>query len=261
MQIGNRLRVLAVLFALGVGASPATAQITTATVSGTVKDSTGGVVPGATVVLINEARGTKSVPAITNATGDYVFPNVAPGTYTVEVTMDRVPHRSADQCGHQRRRPPRCSRAHARTRWRGRDGQRHRRSAAASRRRAANGRSPSRRVGREPADRQPQLRQPLRQLDARRHRHATRLGGGGEQHHDGRRLDDGHRQQRPDAADERRGDRRGQGADLRLPGRVRPVERPADHGRHQERHQPVPRLALRRRARTRTGTRTAGRTS
>ncbi len=89
MQIGNRLRALAVLFALGAGATTATAQITTATVSGTVKDSTGGVVPGATVVLINEARGTRSVPAVTNATGDYVFPNVTPGTYTVEVTMDQ----------------------------------------------------------------------------------------------------------------------------------------------------------------------------
>ena len=30
-----------------------------------------------------------------------------------------------------------------------------------------------------------------------------------------------------------------------LPGRVRPVERPADHRRHQERHQPLPRLRLR----------------
>ena len=55
---------------------------------GNVKDSTGGVVPGATVVLVSESRGTKSVPAVTNATGDYVFPNVTADTYTVEVTMD-----------------------------------------------------------------------------------------------------------------------------------------------------------------------------
>ena len=53
------------------------------------------------------------------------------------------------------------------------------------------------------------------------------------------------------AADERRVDRRSEGADVGLPGRVRPVERPADHGRDQERHQPVPRLGLRRRARLR----------
>jgi len=76
------------LIALVVSAMPAAAQITTGTVVGNVKDSTGGVVPGATVVLISEARGTKSVPAVTNATGDYVFPNLTPDTYTVEVTMD-----------------------------------------------------------------------------------------------------------------------------------------------------------------------------
>ncbi len=28
------------------------------------------------------------MPAVTNATGDYVFPNVTADTYTVEVTMD-----------------------------------------------------------------------------------------------------------------------------------------------------------------------------
>jgi hypothetical protein len=78
----------ACLIALWIGAAPATAQITTGTVVGNVKDSTGGVVPGATVVLISEARGTKSVPAITSATGDYVFPNLTADVYTVEVTMD-----------------------------------------------------------------------------------------------------------------------------------------------------------------------------
>jgi hypothetical protein len=76
------------LLALLVGAGSAVAQITTGTVLGNVKDSTGGVVPGATVVLISETRGTKSVPAVTNAGGDYVFPNVTGDTYTVEVTMD-----------------------------------------------------------------------------------------------------------------------------------------------------------------------------
>ena len=54
----------------------------------TVKDAQGGVIPGATVVLISETRGTKSAPAVTNETGDYVFPNVTPDTYTVEVTLE-----------------------------------------------------------------------------------------------------------------------------------------------------------------------------
>src|SRR5690348_1676056 len=80
-------RVLTVLGLLAVAGLPASAQITTGTVSGTVKDAQGGVVPGATVVLISETKGTKSAPMVTNATGDYVFPNVARDTYTVEVSM------------------------------------------------------------------------------------------------------------------------------------------------------------------------------
>jgi hypothetical protein len=81
-------RVLAVLGLLAIAAVPARAQITTGTVSGTVKDAQGAVVPGATVVLISESQGTKSAPTVTNATGDYVFPNVAGDTYTVEVSME-----------------------------------------------------------------------------------------------------------------------------------------------------------------------------
>ncbi len=83
----TRLLALALVL-LPVGSLPAAAQITTGTVTGTVKDSLGGVVPGATVVLISEARGTRSLPAITNATGDYVFPNTTADIYTVEVAMD-----------------------------------------------------------------------------------------------------------------------------------------------------------------------------
>jgi hypothetical protein len=68
-------------------AIPASAQITTGNITGTVKDAQGGVVPGATVILIDEAKGTKTAPAITDETGTYNFPNVTAATYTVEVTM------------------------------------------------------------------------------------------------------------------------------------------------------------------------------
>src|SRR5712692_5198491 len=68
--------------------SPALAQITTGTVSGNVKDAQGGIIPGATVVLISETRGTKSTPATTDETGTFVFPNVTADTYAVEVTLD-----------------------------------------------------------------------------------------------------------------------------------------------------------------------------
>src|SRR5207244_10855455 len=62
-----------VVFALFLMYAPqAGAQITTGTVSGVVKDAQGGFIPGATVVLISEARGTKSAPVVTTDTGVYV---------------------------------------------------------------------------------------------------------------------------------------------------------------------------------------------
>lgn len=64
----------------------ALAQITTGTITGRVVDPTGAVVPGARVVLISEARDTRSAAIFTNDSGDYVFPNVTADTYTVEVT-------------------------------------------------------------------------------------------------------------------------------------------------------------------------------
>ena len=80
--------MFAALIGLLVAANPVSAQITTGNVTGTVKDAQGGVVPGATVILVSEARGTKSAPVTTNEVGVYVIPNVTADTYTVEVSMD-----------------------------------------------------------------------------------------------------------------------------------------------------------------------------
>ena len=59
----------------------------TGTISGTVKDGQGGVIPGASVTLISETRSTSSNPITTNAAGDFVFPNLTADTYTVQVEM------------------------------------------------------------------------------------------------------------------------------------------------------------------------------
>ena len=77
-------RVLAIVI---VTAQPASAQLTTGSLAGAVKDAQGGVIPGATVTLVSETRGTRSVPVVTNATGDFVFPNLPADTYTIEVEM------------------------------------------------------------------------------------------------------------------------------------------------------------------------------
>ncbi len=87
MKYAGRALPALVLCALVLGALPVFGQITTGTVAGTVQDSQGGVIPGATVVLISESRGTRGVPGSTNANGDYVFPNITPDTYTIEITM------------------------------------------------------------------------------------------------------------------------------------------------------------------------------
>src|SRR5262245_35864090 len=88
MRTRTWLRVCALAaMTLASTAAAVSAQITTGNVTGTVKDGQGAVVPGATVTLIDEARGTKLAPAVTDDTGAYVFPNVTAATYTIEVTL------------------------------------------------------------------------------------------------------------------------------------------------------------------------------
>ena len=82
------VRTLPVALLLWAFALPAWAQVSTGTVAGTVKDVQGGVIPGATVTLISEARGTRSSPVVTNGSGDFVFVNMVTDTYTVEVTLE-----------------------------------------------------------------------------------------------------------------------------------------------------------------------------
>ena len=86
-QVLARALALAGLCVLVLSPRPVTAQGVTATVSGTVKDEQSGVVPGATVTLVSESKGTQSAPVVTNATGDFVFPNIAADTYTIRVEM------------------------------------------------------------------------------------------------------------------------------------------------------------------------------
>ena len=68
-------------------AAPVAAQGVTGTISGTVNDAQGLVVPGATITLISGTRGTASAPVVTNGSGGFVFPNVTADTYTIQVEM------------------------------------------------------------------------------------------------------------------------------------------------------------------------------
>ncbi len=81
-RIFPRALLLAILFA-----SSAWPQASTATVSGTVRDQSGAVIPSATVALANTATNVVSNTK-TNDAGVYAFPGIIPGQYrlTVEVS-------------------------------------------------------------------------------------------------------------------------------------------------------------------------------
>jgi len=66
--------------------APATAQVLYGSLVGTVTDEAGLAVPGATVT-ITQAETNQSREGTTGATGTYTFPNIAAGTYQVEVTL------------------------------------------------------------------------------------------------------------------------------------------------------------------------------
>src|SRR5271170_1148721 len=65
-------------------AIPATAQIPTGTILGTVKDASGGVVAGATVTAINAETSTER-PVKTEEDGTFRFPGLPAGHYDVKV--------------------------------------------------------------------------------------------------------------------------------------------------------------------------------
>ena len=87
MVRGRFAHVAAAAFAMWAIAAPARAQITTGTVSGTVKDPQGGVIPGAAVTLTSDTRGTKLSDVFTNDKGDFTFVNAPPDKYTIAVSM------------------------------------------------------------------------------------------------------------------------------------------------------------------------------
>lgn len=76
-----RFRICSFAFLLALSAF---AQTSTSQLSGTVRDTSGAVVPGAAVTLSNEATGVTQNQSTTEA-GVYAFPSISVGTYTVKV--------------------------------------------------------------------------------------------------------------------------------------------------------------------------------
>jgi hypothetical protein len=68
-------------------ASVAFAQLTTGTLSATIRDSQSAAIVGATASLLNEGRGTRLPEVASSVAGDIVIPNIPPGTYTLEISL------------------------------------------------------------------------------------------------------------------------------------------------------------------------------
>ena len=81
-MLRRMLLLVSILCLMVLVADPLSAQIDTGGITGTVTDSSGAIVPGATITLTNDATGvilsTKST-----STGTYSLTAIRPGTYTL----------------------------------------------------------------------------------------------------------------------------------------------------------------------------------
>ena len=80
-----KYKIFARIFVAGlffIGCSFAHAQYEDGSLVGTIRDSSGAVVPGAVVTVTNTATGI-SENITTSADGDYEFPSLRTGVYTI----------------------------------------------------------------------------------------------------------------------------------------------------------------------------------
>ena len=76
--------ILLITIVLLAFAVPATAQTITGSISGAVADSTGGMIPSATVTLVSDKTG-QTRTAATNGEGRFNFAALQPGTYSLKI--------------------------------------------------------------------------------------------------------------------------------------------------------------------------------
>ncbi|MDO8680944.1 MAG: carboxypeptidase regulatory-like domain-containing protein [Acidobacteriota bacterium] len=79
-------RPFALLLLIGSLAAPAWAQEQRGTLEGVVKDASGSVLPGATVEA-TATQTTRAISTVTDTSGVFRFPSVAPGIYTLTASL------------------------------------------------------------------------------------------------------------------------------------------------------------------------------
>ena len=106
----TRLQQLQPLFSAAALFTP-TASYAQASIAGTVKDTSGAVLPGVTVEAASPALIEKVRTAVTDGTGQYRIEDLRPGTYSGDVHAAGLQHRQArrhraDRVVHRRRSTP-----------------------------------------------------------------------------------------------------------------------------------------------------------
>jgi len=83
----KNISLIAILISIFCMAMPAFAQLSTGSIAGTVKDSTGAVIPGVSVTLSNPGVIGGNQEAVTTERGTYQFTRLVPGTYSVKAEL------------------------------------------------------------------------------------------------------------------------------------------------------------------------------
>src|SRR5262245_16315289 len=86
MRYLQRFALLLAAAALLLPARPSDAQVTTATLVGQLRDTSGAVIPGATVVATHEGTGVARA-AVTDVNGEFVLSALPAGAYTVKIEL------------------------------------------------------------------------------------------------------------------------------------------------------------------------------
>ena len=81
----SAVAIALVAFALAV---PASAQEQVGAIIGSVTDTSGAVLPGTTVEAVS--AGGARLSTVTNADGEYRFPRVPPGSYTLKTWSEKL---------------------------------------------------------------------------------------------------------------------------------------------------------------------------
>ena len=87
MKLSAAFRVIAVTLLLCLSGVVLYAQSERGTITGSVHDSSGAVVPNAKVTIVSQATNV-SLPLVTNDAGDYTAPSLQAGKYAVRVTKE-----------------------------------------------------------------------------------------------------------------------------------------------------------------------------